>query len=340
MGDRDRARSRTLWVVLSFGEITLGALLLWSGERLPVPLGSADRALLDLVRRPVLLAMVVLAALSLATLVLRAAAQSELPLAGSEALLPLPSLPSFRSAVPLLAVIGAAPGAGATTIAFNLAVALAALGEIGGEGERRHPRPICLLSEGTLATALDLSPKALEDYLQHEPYRLTAEIVNLARHHVSGCEVLCLGEGGRAAEQIRTLLILLREHYGAIIVDAGRSHRVAEVAAELGDGLLLVTPAGAAASRALEAWAEGRLAPGLEGKTALVLNQIEVRPAPELAAPFAGAAVLPREWEIPALDQSGVAWALDEQLAATRQLHEMARQLFRDLISPRRPSVA
>src|SRR5712692_6660656 len=79
----------------------------------------------------------------------------------AEPLIPPPSLPACRRVSPVIAFHSLEPRCGSTTLAFNLAVQVAAVGTVAGD---RRPRPICLLTAGQLTTSLGLDPAPLANY--------------------------------------------------------------------------------------------------------------------------------------------------------------------------------
>src|SRR5450756_2836128 len=142
-------------------------VFLWAGLSVLVVVAVAvaashapqvERAL-TLAWLPATLAMVVLA---LAAAVVGAAFPWPTPVPGepadTEPLIPPPSLPACRRVSPVIAFHALEPRCGSTTLAFNLAVQVAAVGT--GAGDRR-PRPICLLIAGQLATSIGLDPEPL-----------------------------------------------------------------------------------------------------------------------------------------------------------------------------------
>src|SRR5581483_8827452 len=104
-------------------------------------------------------------------LVWRAALDVPLPVVDEEEpLLPDPVLPVARAAVPIISFSDLEPGAGATSITFNLGVLLATEGQ--SRDPARRPRPICLLAEGELTAQLGVSPDDLLRYLDDHPVGL------------------------------------------------------------------------------------------------------------------------------------------------------------------------
>src|SRR6202140_5600034 len=77
-----------------------------------------------------------------------------------EPVVPCPTVPECRRKPPVISVHGLDPQAGCTSIAFNLAVEVAAAGMIDG----RRPRPICLLRAGPLTSTVGLDSTPFTDY--------------------------------------------------------------------------------------------------------------------------------------------------------------------------------
>src|SRR6202171_6089281 len=93
-------------------------------------------------------ATLVVVVLALAAAVVAAAFPWPSPVPGeptdTEPLIPAPSLPACRRVSPVIAFHALEPRCGSTTLAFNLAVQVAAVGTVAGD---RRPRPIRLRSE-------------------------------------------------------------------------------------------------------------------------------------------------------------------------------------------------
>lgn len=235
------------WRGLLLALLVAGAV--WLAGLLPRPWGAYDRELLHRLREPALASAVLLAAPWLALVAVRARSRHPLRAAvgAEEPLLVAPSVVSCQSGTPVVALAGLEPGAGVSTLTFNLAVSLALQGEAGAEDGPRAPRPVCLLAEGPLTEALGLSPQVLEEHLQPGPFRVGAGVVNLAVRHASVCELLCLAPKGRTTAVLGLLVRELRRHYDAVLVDGVLGERVVvDIALEAADALLLVGLATAA----------------------------------------------------------------------------------------------
>jgi hypothetical protein len=310
--------------------------LAWAGTLLPPPLGPADRAALAAVTwfAPAVVLVVVLAwAAWLACLAWQThhcGVQPELsdreePLLGPSHVMPC------RSPRPVVVLAGLGSGAGVSTLAFNLAVTLAVAGRVPDGQGARPCRPICLLDDCALSGALGLSPQPLEDYLAAHPHRVDADLVNLAVHHPTGCELLCIGSDGRAAGSMQRIVAELSQQYDAMFVDEWRGERhVVDVVSEFADALLLVAGPAADCVQVTGAWIELVWAHGLEGRTALLLNRVAAWPRPprELDLAFLYGAEIPDDPAAADLDRDGLPWSLDHRLAASRRLIEVAAQLL------------
>jgi hypothetical protein len=334
--DIGRASARPLpWGALVLA--VLAALAGWLGELLPAPWGAIDRGLLHAVRWPALGVVAVMLAAWTAWSALRARSQDPLPetAGGEEPLLAEPHLVSRRSETPVVALAGLERRSGVSTLVFNLAVSLAALGEVSNEEGSRAPRPACLLAEGALTDALRLSPLPLDDHISRHPFQITPEVVNLASGHPSGAELFCLKHEGHAVEQLRPLLSELRRHYDAVLLDGWRGGRqLLDVAIDCSDALVLVGLPPAASVEAAGLWMEHVWGLGLEGKTALLVNRVRAWPKPplELSLAFLYHAQLPDDPRIPPADSQGFPWSVDGCLPIAERCIELARQLFPTLM--------
>ena len=308
----------------------------WLGALLPRPWGVDEHDLLVVLRVPALVLAALLAAFWTVWIGLRARSPHPLPAAATPApLLAPPHLMACRSRSPVVVLAGVEPGAGVSTVTFNLALSLIAYGHARGEEASRRLRPACLLAEGTLATALGLDPGPLEEYLAEHPYRVGPEVVDLAARHASGCELFCLAGEGRAYECLRLLVPELRRRYDALLIDGGSGgHHVVDLAGDVGDALLLVALPTAAAVDSAAFWIERVWALGLEQRTGLLLNRVAARPPPpsELILAFLHHAQLPEEPRVLALNQEGLPWSLDGRLRAAQRLSAIARQMFPTLM--------
>lgn len=316
----------------------IAAIATWLGELLPAPWSTLDRRLLHAIAWPAVCLMLLLSVAWLAIMAVLSrgrAPVSDVVLA-EEPLLDPPHVVPCRSSVPVVAAAGLEPGAGVTTLTFNLAVSLAVLGMCSNEQEPRRARPACLLTEGPLTEGLRLSPMPLDDYMDRHRFAITPEVVNLAVRHPSGAELFCLKSGDGAVERLRPLVLELRRHYDAVLVDGRQGHReLMDVAVDHGDALLLVALPAARSIEATGPWMERVWGFGIEGKTALLLNRVRAWPTPHpvLEQSFLYHAQLPDDRGIESYDLRGLPWSLDERLPVARHAAGLARQLFPTLIA-------
>ena len=313
--------------------VLLAVVLLWLGEMAAPPWGTPSLAApLQAAEVPafgLVIGLVIAAGL---ILTVRARYQDRLPrVSAEEPLLRHSQLPACQSRSPVVGVAGLEPASGVSGLTFNLGILLATAGMLSHEGSKARPRPVCLLSEGSLTSRLGLGANALEDYLGEHPYRVTPELLNLATRHPSGCELFCLRRNGRGPEFLSLLLPQLQRRYDAVVVDCGCGDRnLIDAIAERSDALLLVATPSAGSAEAAGFWAERTWSLALEKKTAVVVNRMRARPLPrsELSAGFLYQAQLPEDSRIGVLEEKALPWALDHRLAAARRLVEIAQQLF------------
>src|SRR6202162_496859 len=98
----------------------------------------------------------------------------------TEPLIPPPSLPACRRVSPVIAFHSLEPRSGSTTLAFNLAVHVLAVGTVGGE---RRRRPLFLLPAGPLTTSLGLDPAPLSNSCLNHRASVDESVVDLAVRH-------------------------------------------------------------------------------------------------------------------------------------------------------------
>ncbi len=206
---------RILLVLAIAGAVLVDAVVL------PQPWRGVEYQLLLAVRWPALTVLVLVLAAGLLLLVLTSRAITELPvLAAEEPRLDPPRLTTGRSEVRVVTLEGLEPGCGVTTLAFNLAVALAAEGERPGDCEAdRAVRPACLLSESPLAAALGLDPQPLEERLAERPWDVRPEVVRLGVRHPSGCVLFCLRGDRQPDDGVRRFVEQLSHHFNAVLID-------------------------------------------------------------------------------------------------------------------------
>jgi hypothetical protein len=260
-----------------------------------------------------------------------------------EPFLPEPSAPPSRGRSSLIGFSNLEPGAGASTLAFNLAVLVAAEGIVlAREGVARRPRPLCLLSDGELTGALGLDPGPLERHLDRHSGRIGDDLVDVATRHPSGCELLCIPRGRMGRHQLRLLRLAFGSHYDLIVVDAAYDDSDLRVGVEdTADVLVAVTlpslRSAEAATRLLEGAGRGlRLA-----TTVLLVNgtRAETRPV-ELALGFGHLAAFPNEHLVAEADLRGVPWSLAPDSTCRRVLLRFAHRLLPGLFEEAADAVA
>jgi hypothetical protein len=318
----------------------IGSLLLVAAIRLleltPPPYGPVAAAFLHTVG-PISLAVdVFLAAVLFATVaVLRSRPRDVVPDAQEEPWLAEPRLPRTRARCPLIGFIGLEPGAGSSTIAFNLGVLLATEGTRRSSGDHpRRPRPLCLLAEGSLTEALGLSPYALREHVATFPGRITQDVIDLASRHPSGCEFICVQRGVLGRHQLRLFRDAVEQYYDALIVDCSSADSwLREAVEDVSDVIVLIAlPSGAStdagASAAERAVAGHRLA-----ISALLANRLTAgRRMPEgLGAIFENHAEIPEEAAVASMDRAGLPWCLAPLSQAGRQLRLFASGLLPEI---------
>jgi hypothetical protein len=327
-----RTRRTTSWFLLAVAVATA----LWLVEFLPSNAGRLPRTLAgDLGWVHVVGSVVALVALWLAVTAAMAARRRELPDAPTKQPLLKPlRLPRCRARRPVVTITGLEPGAGATTLTFNLGVLLARSGELRDEeGAVGSVRPLCVLAEGPLTSLLGLSPGPLEELVEN-PYRLMPRLLELAVHHPSGCELLCLAAREDASRRLVTMIDQLRHHYDAVLVDGAFGlDPVLDITAEFGELLLLVGRPTPTSAQPAADWADRVWAMRLEGKSVLLVNRAgSGQAAPDMTAGFIHVAQLPDDSAIADFDRLALPWSLDARLQAARQLTRMAAQMFPTLM--------
>jgi len=260
-----------------------------------------------------------------------------------EPFLPEPSMPPIRGRCPLVGLAALEPAAGASSLAFNLAVVVAVEGlVVARDGAVSRPRPLCLLSEGELTEALGLDPGPLERHLDRHSGLIGDELVDVTTRHLSGCELLCIPRGRVARHQLRLLGMALGRHYDLIVADATfDDDRAREAVEDVTDVLMAVSlpslHSAEAATRMLDRFKHHpRLA-----TTVLVINQAraETRPT-ELALGFGHFVALPREPFVAEADLRGVPWSLSPSSSCRRALLRFARELLPGLFEDAADAVA
>jgi Mrp family chromosome partitioning ATPase len=262
--------------------------------------------------------------------------RSRLPLAGpgpaaEEPLLTPGSLPAVLGRCPVIGLMGVESGVGATTLAFNLAVATAVEGRLPSTATRSgRPRPICLLTEGALSESLGVSADALTDLLLQNVGRVPDEVVSLAKRHPSGVEMLALAPGKVNVEQLRRLLELLRRHYDAVVIDCPRGDLwLEEIVTQVVDALLIVALPTEKSAGESRRWLDRLWSQRAEQRSAVVVNGRTVRQPPaDVTRGFVHSVHISAEVGVADLDSRGIPWILDLRLAPTRELKAVAGALM------------
>jgi hypothetical protein len=254
-----------------------------------------------------------------------------------EPLVTRPAAPRTRGRSPLVAFVDLEPSAGASSLAFNLAVIAAVEGGplVEEEAIARRPRPLCLLSEGQLTEVLGLESDPWRIHLERNSGRVGEDLVDLAVRHPSGCELLCVPRGRVARHQLRLLRQALAWHYDLVVVDCSAIDAdLREGAEDTADALIaigLASPRSAYAAAGMldESWRRSRLP-----TTALLINQVRVDdPLPDEMPSFQNVAILPYEPTVPEADRRGLPWSLMAGGICGRVMRDFAVQLLPDLFS-------
>lgn len=286
-------------------------------------------------------AFLVLAVVAATAVTARLRDQDEGSAIEEEPFLPEPTAPPIRGRCPVVGFAGLEPGAGASSLAFNLAVVAAAEGLVVEDGAARRPRPLCLLSEGELTGRLGLDPGPLERHLHRHSGLIGDELVDVTTRHLSGCELLCVPRGMVARHQLRLLGMAVGRHYDVIVVDAAFDDDNLRVAVEdVADVLVAVTlpsvQSAEAASRLLEGGRRWRLA-----TIGLLVNRSRVRTRPlDLALGFAHLAAFPDEPFVAEADLRAVPWSLAPNSSCRRVMLRFARRLLPGLFEEDAGAVA
>ena len=319
------SRIRPAPIVLSVAVATL-SLALWAGASFANPLRSQLQGFLDFAWLLALVVGVLLVGVAIGTVALLRSGGSP-PEDRVEPLLTRPTLPPSRRRQPIVSFHGLEPGAGSSTLCFNLGALLAAEGTVLDDSGARRPRPLCLLQAGRLSARLELDPQPLSDYLARNPVSIGEEIVSLAKRHPTGCELLCIAEGALNGQRLRLLIPVLRKHYDTILIDCPVGDRwLTEAAVDLSElvaaiGLPTRRSAAAAAAWADEAWRRG-----FEGRSAVIVNRVgpDERVPEALVGGFIHQAQLPDDPSVSAADAHALPWSLAFNSLAGRHLREAA----------------
>jgi MinD-like ATPase involved in chromosome partitioning or flagellar assembly len=303
-------------------------LSVWAGTLLANPLRAQLQGFLNIAWLPAVLLTAFMVALAVGTVaVLRS--DSSPPEDRVEPLLPRPVLPPGHRNKPLVSFHRLEPGAGSSTLCFNLGALLGAEGIVDDGSGRRRPRPVCLLEAGRLSARLELDPQPLTDYLSRNPASIGEEILRLAKRHQTGLELLSIYEGAINGQRLRLLLPILRKHYDVILLDCPSDDRwLTEVAVELSELVLVVGLPTRRSAAAAAAWADEAWRRGFEGRSAVAVNRVgpDDQVPEALVNGFLHQTRLPEDPSVTAADAHALPWSLAFNSLAARHLREAARE--------------
>jgi MinD-like ATPase involved in chromosome partitioning or flagellar assembly len=251
-----------------------------------------------------------------------------------EPLIRPPQMPRTTRRSPVVSLIGIESGCGASTLAFNLAAAVASQGSVVVEGGRRLARPVCVISDGRLSQAMSLSAEPVATYLADHPGYIKNDILDLVVSHIGGVDLLCVDSGQLETTQLARLLEILRKAYDAVILDCQfGAERLATAAAHHGDAVLVCGLGTAASSTAAAAWAVRCWDLGEERRTAMVVNRLSGSSIPgELNAGFLYRAEVPEDPVVSACDVAGIPWAVEFDSPAADALAQLAAGVLPELL--------
>lgn len=245
-----------------------------------------------------------------------------------EPVVPSPTVPECRRKPPVISVHGLESQAGCTSIAFNLAVEVAAAGMTNG----RRPRPICLLRAGPLTSTVGLDPKPFTDYCRSHMATVGDQVIEFAERHPSGCEVLCVADGVLDGHRLRLLIAVLRRFYDLVVIDCPPGDRwLTDSAFDASEVSLLVGLPSQQSATAAVPWSDMSWRYGLDARFGLLINRVSAKSTiPQLLpAAFANRALIPEDavtsnpMELP--------WVLRPDSRAGQALSELAAMLVPDL---------
>lgn len=245
-----------------------------------------------------------------------------------EPVVPRPTVPECRRKPAVISVHGLESQAGCTSIAFNLAVEVAAVGMIDG----RRPRPICILRAGLLTSTVGLDPKPFTDYCRSHTATVGDEVIEVAERHPSGCEVLCVADGVLDGHRLRLLISVLRRFYDLVIIDCPPGDRwLTDSAFDASEVSLLVGLPSEQSATAAVPWSDMSWRYGLDARFGLLINRVKPKSKiPQLlVAAFANRALIQEDsvtsspLELP--------WVLRPDSRAGQTLSELAATLVPDL---------
>jgi len=220
------------------------------------------------------------------------------PLSGEpsvpEPVIARPTIPEVRRKPAIISVHGLEAKAGCTSVAFNLAVELAAAGLVDG----RRPRPICVVRAGPLTTTVGLDPKPFTDYCRSHMAAVGDEVIELAERHPSGCEVLCVADGVLDGHRLRLLSSVLRRFYDVVVLDCPPGDRwLTDSAFDASEVSLLVGLPSDESAKAVLPWSDSSWRYGLDARFGLLVNRVTAKSTtPQmLLAAFANRALIPED---------------------------------------------
>ena len=239
-----------------------------------------------------------------------------------------PTIPEVRRKPAIISIHGLEAQAGCTSLAFNLAVELAAAGLVDG----RRPRPICVVRAGPLSSTVGLDPKPFTDYCRSHMAAVGDEVIELAELHPSGCEVLCVADGVLDGHRLRLLSSVLRRFYDVVVLDCPPGDRwLTDSAFDASEVSLLVGLPSDESAKAVLPWSDSSWRYGLDARFGLIVNRVSARTSiPELLhTAFANLALIPED--AAAGNALELPWVLRPESRAGRAITELASRLGPDL---------
>jgi len=247
---------------------------------------------------------------------------------GPEPVIARPTIPEVRRKPAIISIHGLEAQAGCTSLAFNLAVEMAAAGLVDG----RRPRPICVVRAGPLSSTVGLDPKPFTDYCRSHMAAVGDEVIELAERHPSGCEVLCVADGVLDGHRLRLLSSVLRRFYDVVVLDCPPGDRwLTDSAFDASEVSLLVGLPSEESAKAVLPWSESSWRYGLDARFGLIVNRVSARTSiPELLpASFANLALIPED--AAAGNALELPWVLRPESRAGRAITELAARLVPDV---------
>jgi hypothetical protein len=251
-------------------------------------------------------------------------AESEEPLLGRV------MVPRCARDRPLVGVIGLEDGAGASTLAFNLAMVVAADSQRTDSSER--PLPVCLLSEGGLADRLGLSAAPLRDYLSRHPGSLGEDVLAMAKRLGGLIDVICLPTGEIGGARLKRLVATLQRRYDLVVVEAtARDRFLAAAVAEQADVVMGCVAARTRGMHAAGLGAVAALTP--EHKTVMVVNrQVEAGKRSAILPQLIYRVDIPLDPCVERADRAGRPWVLWHTSPAGIRMREITNRLLPQLM--------